>query len=249
MFLYICFMSKTISLLNFKGGVGKTTSTYNIGYYLAKQGYKVLLIDADAQFNLSQMAAADQTSSLYKILKKQSVVNPHKISDNFDIIPSSLELIKADIELSGQIHREYILDKALRRVKRNYDFVLIDCAPSLGLTTVNAIFTSDLIFVPIEAEYLSLTGYSVLTEALDNIDYEIDKVFITKYDSRKVLNRSVKDSIFDKLENNAFQTPIRQNVALAEAPTSNQSIFEYAPDSNGAKDYESLTKEIIKEYG
>ena len=113
-------MSKTISLLNFKGGVGKTTSTYNIGYYLAKQGYKVLLIDADAQFNLTQMAAADQTSSLYKILKKQSVVNPHKIADNFHIIPSSLELIKADIELSGQIHREYILDKALRRIKRNW---------------------------------------------------------------------------------------------------------------------------------
>ncbi len=249
MLLYICPMSKTISLLNFKGGVGKTTSTYNIGYYLAMQGYKVLLIDADAQFNLTQMAAAEQTGSLYRILKKQSVVSPHKITDNFYIIPSSLELIKADIELSGQIHREYILDKALKRIKTNFDFVLIDCAPSLGLTTVNAIFTSDLIFVPIEAEYLSLTGYSVLTEALDNIDYEIDKVFITKYDSRKVLNRSVKDSIFDKLGNRAFQTPIRQNVALAEAPTSSQSIFEYAPDSNGAKDYESLTKEIIKEYG
>ncbi len=245
-------MSKVISIANFKGGVGKTTSCVNIAAGLAKAGKRVLLLDMDAQHNLTQSfgVSADtltDVTTTYRLLTGSDFA-PHQIAENLFIIPSDLDLIKAEIELVSEFRREYILDRILKPVKADFDFILIDCPPSLGLLTVNAFVASDLIFTPIEAEYLSLKGFSILSEALDKIGIEIDRVFISKFDGRKILNQSVKDNVLSALGEKAFKTVIRSNVALAEAPTKGQSIFDYAPRSNGATDYQLLTNEILKTY-
>ena len=245
-------MSKIISIANFKGGVGKTTSCVNIGAGLAKAGKRVLLLDMDAQHNLSQSFLVDaddleNVTTSYQILTGVKPV-PHEIEDNLFIIPSSLDLIKAQTELVSKFKREYILEGILKPLRESFDFIIIDCPPSLGIITVNSFIASDLIFTPIEAEYLSLKGFSILSEALDNIGLQIDRVFISKFDGRKVLNQSVKNNVLDALGEKAFKTVIRSNIALAEAPTAGRSIFDYAPRSNGANDYKSLTNEILKNY-
>ncbi len=240
-------MSFVISIANFKGGVSKTTSSVNIGACLANKRKKVLLIDLDPQYNLTQSLGVTETSKpIYGALKEEFSLEPIKVYKNLDIIPSSLDLIKAEIELSAKFKREEILNKLLEPIKDNYDFILIDCPPSLGVLTINAFVASDFIYVPIEAEFLALKGYTILTEAISWVGLEIDKVFITKYDSRKILNRNVLESLKENLGSKVFKTVIRQNVSLAEAPTQGLDIFRYNKNSNGAKDYESLTKEIIK---
>ena len=163
-----------------------------------------------------------------------------------DAIPSSLELIKAEIELSAEFKREEILNRLLTPLTPQYDFILLDCPPSLGLITINAFVSSEEIYVPIEAEFLALKGYAVLNEAIGRIGMSIDRVFITKFDGRKILNRNVSDTITHSLGDVAFKTIIRENVALAEAPTQGLDIFRYAPRSIGADDYRSLAEEIIK---
>lgn len=245
-------MSKIISIANFKGGVGKTTSCVNIGAGLARAGKKVLLLDMDAQHNLSQSFLVDaddleDVTTSYQILTGAKPI-PHEIEENLFIIPSSLDLIKAETELVSQFRREYILEGILKPLRKTFDFIIIDCPPSLGIITVNSFIASDLIFTPIEAEYLSLKGFSILSEALDNIGLEIDQVFISKFDGRKVLNQSVKNNVLEALGEKAFKTVIRSNISLAEAPITGKSIFEYAPRSNGANDYKSLTNEILKNY-
>lgn len=242
-------MTKIITLANFKGGVGKTTSTINIGAGLANKKKKTLLIDLDPQFNLTQsLGVQEPQSSIYEALTGKEELKIIEITNKLDLIPSTLDLIKAEIELSSEFKREYILDKLLGPIKENYDFILIDCPPSLGLLTLNSFVASDLIFIPIEAEYLSLKGYSILREAISKVGLEIDKVFITKYDSRKILNRDVVKSIKDNLDGKVFKTIIRDNIALAEAPACGVDIFRYNKNSPGAEDYLNLCKEIIKEY-
>lgn len=240
-------MSKIISIGNFKGGVGKTTSTVNIGAGLHKLGKRVLLIDLDPQYNLTQsLGVSEPEATIYEALTKETGLQPIEVREGLDIIASSIDLIKAEIELSSQFQRELILTKLIDPIKKDYDYILIDCPPTLGLLTINSFVASDFIIVPIEAEYLSLKGYSVLTEALDKIGIEIDRVFITKYDKRKVLNRDVLESIKEALGNKALRTVIRTNIALAEAPAKGQDIYNYQPKSSGAEDYLSLSKEILK---
>ncbi len=239
-------MNKIISIANFKGGVGKTTSCLNIGAGIAKRGHKVLLIDLDAQFNLTQsLGVTEPAHAIDKALTGEENLQPIQIEENLFLLPSRLEIIKAEIQLYSAFKREEKLSKLLQSIKNKYDFIFIDCPPSLGLLTINAFVASDFIYVPIEAEFLALKGYSILSEALLEIGLEIDKVFITKYDRRKVLNRNVETSIKKALGNKAFKTVIRENVALAEAPTSHQSIFDYAPNSHGAEDYSNLINEIL----
>jgi chromosome partitioning protein len=239
-------MGKTISIANFKGGVGKTTSTINIGAALQLAGKKVLLIDLDPQFNLTQsLGVTDVERPVYGALRGEYPLSPIKIMDGLDLIPSSLELIKAEIELAAEFKREDILNRLLAKLTPHYDYILLDCPPSLGLLTINAFVASDDIYVPVEAEFLALKGYAVLSEAIGRIGLTIDKVFVTKYDGRKILNRNVLDTIQNSLGDDAFKTCIRENVALAEAPTQGLDIFRYAPKSIGADDYKALCKEIM----
>ena len=239
-------MTKIISFANFKGGTGKTTSTINVGAAIANTGRKVLLIDLDPQFNLSQsLGIEDPPKTIYGLLNGQYAPDPITISAGLDVIPSSLELIKAETELFSKFQRELVLQRILDPLKRKYDFILIDCPPALGNLTITAFVASDLIFVPVQAEFLALKGYAVLSEAIGNIGLEIDKVFITRYDGRKILNRSVKDNIIDTLQDKAFRTVIRENVALAEAPINGLDIFRYDPKSYGAEDYTNLVNEIL----
>ncbi len=240
-------MAKVISIANFKGGVGKTTSTINIGAGLHQMGKRVLLIDLDPQFNLTQSLGMMETNfPIYGSLRGEFPLTPLTITKGWDIISSSLDLIKAEIELSAEFKREEILNRLIEGLKVQYDFILIDCPPSLGLLSINAFVASDEIYVPIEAEFLALKGYAILNEAIGRIGLSIDRVFITKYDGRKILNRNVLDTIRQSLGDAAFKTFIRENIALAEAPTQGVDIFRYAPKSIGADDYRSLCAEIAK---
>ncbi len=240
-------MAKVISIANFKGGVGKTTSTINIGAGLHQMGKRVLLIDLDPQFNLTQSLGLMETNfPIYGSLRGEFPLTPLTITEGWDIISSSLDLIKAEIELSAEFKREEILNRLIEGLKVQYDFILIDCPPSLGLLSINAFVASDEIYVPIEAEFLALKGYAILNEAIGRIGLSIDRVFITKYDGRKILNRNVLDTIRQSLGDAAFKTFIRENIALAEAPTQGVDIFRYAPKSIGAEDYRQLCAEIAQ---
>ena len=240
-------MAKVISIANFKGGVGKTTSTINIGAGLHQIGKRVLLIDLDPQFNLTQSLGMMETNfPIYGSLRGEFPLTPLTITEGWDIISSSLDLIKAEIELSAEFKREEILNRLIEGLKVQYDFILIDCPPSLGLLSINAFVASDEIYVPIEAEFLALKGYAILNEAIGRIGLSIDRVFITKYDGRKILNRNVLDTIRQSLGDAAFKTFIRENIALAEAPTQGVDIFRYAPKSIGADDYRQLCAEIAQ---
>ena len=239
-------MGKIISIANFKGGVGKTTSTVNIGAGLSMEDKRILLIDLDPQFNLTQsLGLIDADKPIYGALRGEYALEPVAITEGLFIIPSSLDLIKAEIELSGEFKREEILTRLIAPLTHQYDYILIDCPPSLGLLTINAFIASDEIYVPIEAEFLALKGYAILSEAIGRIGLSIDHVFITKFDGRKVLNRNVLDAIRHSLSDIAFKTVIRENIALAEAPTQGLDIFRYAPKSVGADDYRQLIKEIL----
>jgi chromosome partitioning protein len=239
-------LSKIISIANFKGGVGKTTSSVNIGVALSRQGKKTLLLDLDPQFNLTQCLGLFETEKpIYGSLRGEYPLMPIPISENLSIVSSSLDLIKAEIELSAEFKREEILTRLIAPLRDAYDFILIDCPPSLGLLTINAFVVSDEIYVPIEAEFLALKGYTILNEAIGRIGLGIDRVFITKYDGRKILNRNVLDMMRQSLGDVVFNTVIRENIALAEAPTQGKDIFEYAPKSSGATDYWQLSQEIL----
>jgi chromosome partitioning protein len=247
-------MSKVIAVTNHKGGVGKTTSTINIGAGLAKLGKRVLLIDLDPQANLSQsLGIKDPTATIYGAIRGEHPLQPVNVLKRLDVVPSTLDLSGAEIELSSETGREYILRELLEPVKGSYDYVIIDSPPSLGLLTVNALTSADEILIPLQAQYLALQGLSKLLEIVDKIQKRLNKglriggVFITQYDSRKILNRNVVETIESHFKETVFKTRIRDNVALAEAPTQGQDIFRYNPTSYGALDYLALCKEIVKQ--
>jgi len=183
-------MGTTIAISNFKGGILKTTSTANIGACLASKGYRTLLIDLDPQFNLTTFWGIDnQKTNIFKILVEGQKIDPVKLRNNLYIVPSELELVRGELSIFPMMERESKLLKALKPIKDDFDFIIIDCPPSLGLLTINAYYACDLIFVPIECEYLSYNGLKVLERALDALDIDIDKIFAKKYDGRKVLNQ------------------------------------------------------------
>jgi len=253
-------MSKVISISNHKGGVGKTTSAINIGAGLNKLGKKVLLIDLDPQANLSQSLGliGDDLSNeigyynIYGALRGDYPLKPIQINKGLDIILSTLDLSGAEVEISGEAGREYILKELIEPIKSSYDYILIDSPPSLGLLTINAFTASDEVFIPLQAQYLALQGLSKLIEVVEKINKRLNKelkvggVFITQYDARKVLNRDVVETIQAHFKDKVFKTKIRDNIALAEAPAQGLDIFRYQPKSYGAEDYIALCKEIIK---
>jgi len=246
-------MSKVISISNHKGGVGKTTSAINIGAGLNRLKKKVLLIDLDPQANLSQsLGVVEPDTNIYGAIRGDYKLQPIEILKGLDLIPSTLDLSGAEVEMSGEAGREYILKELIEPIRSSYDFIIIDSPPSLGLLTINSFTASDEILIPLQAQYLALQGLTKLIEVVDKIKSRLNKglkiggVFITQYDKRKVLNRDVAETIKTHFKDEVFKTMIRDNIALAEAPANGLDIFRYSPKSYGAEDYLSLSKEILK---
>ena len=229
------------NIVNHKGGVGKTTSVANIGAGLALAGARVLLIDIDAQCNLSEsFGLVRQTPNIYTSMTQRAALPIYNIKPNLDVVPSSLELLKAEIEISAVMSRESILRKLLEPIKAQYDFVLIDSPPSLGLLTVNALTAADEVIIPLEAEFLAYRGLDSIVFAIDltkkntNPALKIGGVFLTKYNKSRSLTTSIREEVSKYFGDVLFNTVIRVNVALAEAASNGKDIFEYAPESNGA---------------
>lgn len=260
-------MAIAISVVNQKGGVGKTTTTVNLGAALAEKGKKVLLIDIDAQSNLSthlglgvkedltEMAEVSKGPewTVYDVLKGTKRIQDVVIkrSANLDVVPSSLLLSAADLELGGVVGRELLLKRAIDKVREQYDVILIDCPPTLGLLSLNALAAVDQVIVPVQSEYLALHGVRQLLDTIDQVrsvynqNLVVGGVLICLHDSRKRLARAVADTIRNYFGDLVFATVIRENVALAEAPAKGQTIFEYLPKSPGAEDYLALSEEVL----
>ena len=246
-------MSKTITLSNHKGGVGKTTSVINLGAGLVSLGKKVLLIDLDPQANLSQsLGYRDQELTIYGALKGEQEVKPIEVLPGLELVPSTLDLAGAEIELSAEAGREFILKELLEPLRSSYDYIIIDSPPSLGLLTINAFTASNEVLIPLQSQYLALQGLTKLLEVIEKIQKRLNRglklggVFITQYDSRKVLHREVAQSIEAHFTGQLYKTKIRDNIALAEAPAVGQDIFRYSSKSYGAEDYLALCKEVIR---
>lgn len=243
-------MTKVVSIFNYKGGVGKTTSTLNIGAGLALQGYRTLLVDLDPQANLSMSLGVDDPEvSIFHALRDQVTPPVVPVRDKLDLIPSSMDLIRVDVTLEKRnpvIRDREELGRILQPLHKRYDVILLDCPPALGNMTLSALIMSDLMLVPIEAEYLALKGYKILADTIQEYMGLPIRVFLTKYDNRKTLNRTIMETIRAALGRDAFSTVIRSNVALAEAPVHQKSIYEYAPNSHGSEDYGNLVQELRK---
>lgn len=245
-------MVKIIAVVNHKGGVGKTTTTVNLGAALSRLGKRILLVDMDSQQNLttSLMKEEDVTKSIFDSLMQNEPLPIVRISEGLDLCPSELALAAAELHLQARIGRESILKKLLNRVRDDYDFIFIDCPPSLGLFTINALVAATDVFLPLTGETLPLRGIIMFDETLNDViqnansDLKITGVIIQRYNNRK-LNNEVIEAITSKFGARVFDTKIRECIALAEAPAAHCSIFDYDSKSNGASDYMALANEVL----
>lgn len=246
-------MGVIISLLNHKGGVGKTTSAINIGAGLVELGKKVLLLDLDPQANLTiSLGIPRQKYTIYEALRGESELVPYSVKENLDVITSTLDLSGAEMELINEAGREFIMRELFEPVREEYDYIIIDCPPSLGLLTLNALTSSHYVYIPLQTEFLAMQGLTKIKQIIDKVRFRLNKklsiggVIATMYDSRKVLNRDVVETIQKYFGDKVFKTLIRDNVALAEAPAQRKDIFDYNKSSNGAQDYLALCEEILE---
>ena len=250
-------MGKIIAIANQKGGVGKTTTSINLAASLGVLEKKVLLIDADPQANAtSGLGINVDTVELgtYQLLEHSNTAKEAIIATdtpNLDIIPSHIDLVAIEIELVDKDEREYMLKKALAEVKNDYDYIIIDCAPSLGLLTLNALTAADAVIIPIQCEYFALEGLGKLlntiksVQKIHNPELDIEGLLLTMYDSRLRLSNQVVEEVQKHFNNMVFQTIIQRNVRLSEAPSYGENIIKYDASSKGATNYLSLAKEII----
>jgi len=244
---------KKIVIANHKGGVGKTTSSINISAGLAKKGKNVLIIDADPQSNLTDsFGIFDPVKDLYQSFSKGDPLPIINVKKNLSIVPNSLNFSGIELEIAGRMPREIILKELMAGLDKTFDYCIIDCPPSLGLITLNALVAADEVYIPMEAEFLAYRGIDSIVGIINlvkkhfNPGLMIKGVFFTKYNEQRVLTKEIKNQIKGYFGDNLMKTAIRVNVALAEAQSSGKDIFEYDPKSNGAKDYMSLVNEIIK---
>lgn len=249
-------MGTVISFLNHKGGVGKTTSAINVGAGLVELGKRVLLVDLDPQANLTiALGIPRQKSSIYEALRGESELVPYTCKPGLDVITSSLDLSGAEMELINEAGREYILRELLNNLIDDYDFILIDCPPSLGLLTLNALTSSRWVLIPLQTEFLAVQGLAKIKQVIDKVSMRLNQhldiagVIPTMYDSRRVLNRDVVETIQKYFGERVFKTYVRDNIALAEAPAQRKDIFDYNPRSTGAQDYLDLCKELLHRIG
>ena len=251
-------MGRIIAVANQKGGVGKTTTSINLAACLAEKGKKVLAVDMDPQGNLTSGLGVDKDSvekSIYELIIGEvdikEVINK-EVLENLDIIPTSIDLSAAEIELIGVDDKEYILRNAIDQVKDQYDFVIIDCPPSLSMLTINAMTTATSVLVPIQCEYYALEGLSQLIHTVElvkdrlNSKLEIEGVVFTMYDARTNLSLQVVENVKDNLQQNIYKTIIPRNIRLAEAPSYGLPINKYDPKSTGAESYMRLADEVIE---
>jgi chromosome partitioning protein len=254
-------MAKIIAVVNQKGGVGKTTTTVNLGAYLAEQGKYVLLVDLDPQANATSGLGVN-----YKELNKglyEAIAGKHLFREvihptdhvGYRLAPATPSLAGANVELVDLERREFRLADSLLEIRGEYDYILIDCPPSLGLLTVNGLVASDYVLIPIQAEYYALEGLSQLIETIElvqsNIKPELDVLgaVITMFDKRIKLSDQVKDELYRFFPNKIFRSVIPRNVRLTEAPSHGKSILHYDPASKGAKAYERLARELLDYLG
>lgn len=250
-------MGRTIVIANQKGGVGKTTTAINLSASLAEAEKKVLVIDIDPQGNTTSgfgIEKDEQENTIYELLLGECEIEECMIVTEFDdltIIPSNVNLAAAEIELVGIEEKEYILKKALDKVRDKYDFIIIDCPPSLSMLTINAMCAADTVLVPIQCEYYALEGISQLIHTIDlvqerlNPDLKMEGVVFTMYDSRTNLSNEVVDNVKNNLHTTIYKTIIPRNVRLAEAPSHGLPINLYDSRSAGAESYRLLAKEVI----
>lgn len=250
-------MGRTIVIANQKGGVGKTTTAINLSASLAKLGKRVLVIDMDPQGNTTSGFGVDKEdteNSVYDLLLGECGIKDAiipEVLEKLSVLPSHIDLAAAEIELIGIEEKEFILKKALEQVKEEYDFVMIDCPPSLNLLTINSMCAGDTVLVPIQCEYYALEGLTQLMHTIQlvkdrlNPDLEIEGVVFTMYDARTNLSLQVVENVKNNLNQNIYKSIIPRNVRLAEAPSYGMPITEYDPKSTGAESYQLLAEEVI----
>jgi len=251
-------MAKIIAIANQKGGVGKTTTAVNLSAAMAILEKKILLVDADPQANATSGLGIDvksQKLGTYQLLehtaKADQTIIPSS-TPNLDLIPSHIDLVATEIELIDKKNREYMLKKALESVDNQYDYIIIDCAPSLGLITLNALAAADSLIIPIQCEYFALEGLGKLlntiksVQKIHNKSLDIEGLLLTMFDSRLRLSNQVVEEVQKHFGKMVFKTIIQRNIRLSEAPSFGESIIDYDATSKGAKNYLSLANEIIK---
>lgn len=250
-------MGKKIAIVNQKGGVGKSTTAVNLGAGLAENGLKVLLIDIDPQGNATSGLGIEKSEAEYTIydllIESEAAAKAvvKSASKNLDLIPANIELAGAEIELVSIMSRESRLKKSIAGISDNYDYIIIDCPPSLGLLTLNALTAADSVMVPIQCEYYALEGLGQLMNTIElvrknlNPDLRVEGVLMTMYDARTNLSEQVIEEVKDYFSDLLFKTIIPRNVRLSEAPSFGQTILDYSSNSKGAKAYRKLAEEVI----
>ena len=251
-------MGRIIAIANQKGGVGKTTTAINLSACLAEKGKKVLAIDMDPQVNMTSGLGVNKDSvekTVYDLIIGEAQIEEiicKEVLENLDVLPTNIDLSAAEIELIGIENKEYIIKNEVEKVKENYDFIIIDCPPSLSMLTINAMTTADSVLVPIQCEYYALEGLSQLIHTIElvkerlNSNLEIEGDVFTMYDARTNLSLQVVENVKDNLNQNIYKTIIPRNIRLAEAPSYGMPINQYDPKSSGAESYRLLADEVIE---
>ncbi|MEO8398764.1 MAG: AAA family ATPase [Ignavibacteriaceae bacterium] len=249
-------MTKVISIANQKGGVGKTTTSINLSSSLAAAEKKTLLIDIDPQANSSSgLGIHNQSPSVYEVLIDTKNINDVIINSfmpHLDVLPSNINLVGAEIEMVDIEHREGLLKKALREIKNEYEYIFVDCPPSLGLLTLNALSASDSVIIPVQCEYFALEGLGQLLNTINivkqhfNKNLTIEGVLLTMFDTRLRLSHQVTEEVKKYFGEKVFETIIHRNVRISESPSYGKPVILYDAISSGSKNYMSLASELIK---